>query len=386
MSCSDCSCQSTWERMETDWATGGAPPGVAWRAWMATLYRCPMNSSPRERTHPSPCSDNLCIKFCLPMKCPQTIQTADCDTTFHWNLIYEKACWLLAKHWAFQSLDQNSSHTAASNPKQPAGQGDRSPEVLMKGLMRWGQEWMKPWGAQETLTPLSCPPAQPSCSQVRTFPSLSHPRGSVAYPLTLSPRVCPTWLDESGAGREGHRLCPGLDSWLLPTLEHVTLPLWVLIYNELWSRFKTMQVRTPYQCLPASVNVIFTHMLVCSHYQPLHRAGSSNHTWNLESTTIKCCSARRREGVSSVLNTVPRRWTWFLQSPYHMQQHTSASLTSGNGLAKELPMQMSSTVTWPLNRRHLVEAKKERLPTHYTCIQPTVRAPLNYPLFTWLGK
>lgn len=151
----------------------------------------------------------------------------------------------------------------------------------------------------------------------------------------------------------------------------------------LWSRFKIMQERTPDQCLSALTHVIFTHILVCSHYQALHQAGSSNHRWNLE---CKCCSAWRREGVSSVLNPVPLGWTWFLQSPHHLQQHTAATLTSGNGLAKELPVQASPTVTWPLYPRHLVEAKEERLPTHYTCVQPTVRAPLNYPLFTRLGK
>lgn len=32
---------------------------------------------------PSPSPNTRCIKFCLQMKCPQTIQTADCDVSVH---------------------------------------------------------------------------------------------------------------------------------------------------------------------------------------------------------------------------------------------------------------------------------------------------------------
>lgn len=57
--------------------------------------------------------------------------------------------------------------------------------------------------------------------------------GSVACPLIPSPRLCPTWLDESGAGTErtegsGTRLFwAGLLASAISTyLENVTLPFW----------------------------------------------------------------------------------------------------------------------------------------------------------------
>lgn len=129
----------------------------------------------------------------------------------------------LAECWSFHCWTKTALRLQPPTCDQRSLQDrETGPKVLMKRMMMWGPEWMEPWGAQETLTPLSCPPPWPSSFPVKLFPSQSHTWGSVACPLTPSPRLCPTWLDESGAGTEITESlepdCSGLDSWLPPFL------------------------------------------------------------------------------------------------------------------------------------------------------------------------
>lgn len=143
-------------------------------------------------------------------------------------------------------------------------------------------------------------------------------------------------------------------------------------------------------------------MWMCSRYRLLCRAGRSNHmSWPLQSTTIKCCPAQERGGISGVLTPDLLGQTWFLQSPYRLQSDMPASLPASNSMAKASGVTdlltcsdvsaASPLVTWPLteSRTWIPDTLwKPRQAAKPLCTCPANRegAPLNYPLFTWLGK
>lgn len=133
---------------------------------------------------------SLCINFCLQTKCPQKLQTIDSNPTFHENLIYGEACnsWQSAGHFCVW--------TNTAPMQQPPTFGQRSPKDRATATSkfwwkRWwcGKEWLEPWGASETLTPLSSPP-----SPDKPFPLQSRPRGSRAC-QSASGSIPPDWMN-----------------------------------------------------------------------------------------------------------------------------------------------------------------------------------------------
>lgn len=183
----------------------------------------------------------------------------------------------LVEHQSFLYLDQNSSHTCSLQPVTKGGhrQGDRNPQVLTKGKLMWGWEWGAGVGE----------PGLPWCTFLTLPPSHNQRWASVAC-LPTSTRICPTWLDVACAGTgRTQTLEPDSSHWTLGCHFHLrwahhlaSVRLQVLKYKPGWSRFKTIQVKTPAQCpaaLATSVNVILTHMWMYSIiHSPVGLAGA----------------------------------------------------------------------------------------------------------------
>lgn len=78
--CIDHCCQITL-RMKGVCALGGARCGQ--KDWDGCAGQVPRGPLSLRGDAPSPSPDSLCISFCLQMKRPQKLQTADSDPTFH---------------------------------------------------------------------------------------------------------------------------------------------------------------------------------------------------------------------------------------------------------------------------------------------------------------
>lgn len=249
------------------------PEGTRWLCQPGAQW----TALPEGGTISSPSPNTLCIKFCLQMKCPQTIQTADGDVTFHYNIIYEEACWLLAECWSFHCLDKTASTL------QPPTCDQRTLQDRGTGVLRF---WWRGWrcGAKNGWSPGEPrKPWHPFSAHSLALLLPSHRATLEAQWPVLSPpasdSIPPGWMNQVLEQKKQRLWNQTVLGWTLgsccfylPWACHLaSLGLLVLVYKDLWSRFKTMQVKRPDQCLAAlsaSINVMFTHMLMCSHYQP----------------------------------------------------------------------------------------------------------------------
>lgn len=193
MPCIDYCCQSnlrTSEDWPCLWGCSVCPMWPEWTGWLHPA-RYPADSSPWTGTHPLSVSRNLLHQALLSNE--MSPEDTHC---FLWHS-------LSLKPYSWRSLLTLSRVTVISvfGPTQlpccslqTATKGTcrrGRQEILMKGMMMRGQEWKKPWGGQGTLTALSRSLPWPSSSPVKLFPSQGHLWGSVTWPLTPSPIVCP---------------------------------------------------------------------------------------------------------------------------------------------------------------------------------------------------
>lgn len=193
------------------------------RDWMAMPTRCLVDSSPLTGdTSPphlqTPVASSFAFKWNVHRR--YKLLNVTCAVT---KTLFRKKLADSCRVLVISLLDQNGSHIAASNlwPKETSGQGDRpqgSYEEDGDVGPRMDGALGSPGNPETPLLPTSLAFLLPS----QALPSQSHTGGSVACSLTPSPRLCPTWLDESGAGTERTEAlepdCSGLDSWLPPFL------------------------------------------------------------------------------------------------------------------------------------------------------------------------
>lgn len=134
----------------------------------------------------------------------------------------------MVRHQQFLHLDQNNSHTCGLQPVTKGGhrQGDRNPQVLMKG-MPMPAENIRALGAQETLTHLPRPSSLPSQALLFTEPPLkfrglsSHLHQSVSHLA----RCIMCW-DRKNTGFGARLFWTGLLAGISTNVGNVTSPLW----------------------------------------------------------------------------------------------------------------------------------------------------------------